>query len=195
MACDYRDIMLYWSGELSLKKREAIENHLGFCDSCRKMLSDLRAMEDIKELPLPKPGRDLVKKAVFTVKKPAKRRWIIPLPPVKWAGALLSILFAVYLLTDVYDGKIETSQKTVFISISLTERPITREIVKLRGRMYRIKMRMAGRKEKRVLFSRTTVFDKKLDGIRSNLKEIRTCMRRACASSFFDIITIKRRNI
>ncbi len=176
MRCTYEDIMLYWSGELSGKRRDEMENHLKTCDQCRQMLSDLEALEqEVKTLPLLKPGKDLVQIALEKYERSEKRFWsLLPVPAFRFVAALVVvfILSVGYLLMNRLDQSPRPQERTGVPETSYVVS--NQQIVRVQERVKRLEKRIRGNERKETRFARTTRIHRKVSLLRSELDNLKT---------------------
>lgn len=168
--------MLYWSGELSRKKHEEMENHLKTCDNCREMLAELEALEkEFQALPLLTPDKDLLKAALEKHKTSAKMGWRLPVPVVQFTVAVTVVLALIflYVLTNMPEQLFTPRVKTVIPLTSHFDRDLTHQMLNVNQKVSNVKERMRGSKPGRIRFWRSTKIHGKFFRVRSKLDELK----------------------
>ena len=176
MKCKYTNIMLYWSGELSQRQREEMEQHLKTCDTCREMLTNLEALEkEFTALPIIEPKRDLVQAAIEKQKVPEKRPWWLPAPAIQFAAAITVVLVLVlwHFLINMPDQAPTPHEETEIPIVSYSDMNLEHQISSLHERVKNLEERVRDGRHKRASFTRTAKIHKRVSVVRSDLDKLK----------------------
>lgn len=196
MRCKYEELMLYWSGELPQKRHGEVEQHLKTCEQCRKMLADLEVLDqEVKTLPLLKPGKDLVQAALEKHTTSEKRFWFLPVPAFQVITAMIVVfvLSLGYVLMNIPEQPLPPQEKTSALDPPYVDSNLPRQIARIHKKVNRLEERIRRSERKEIRFARTTRIQRKVAAVRSELYNLKTSIVESEQFPFRNTFTRQRR--
>ncbi len=196
MRCKERQVMLYWSGELSGNKQTDMEAHLETCATCRKLLTELEGLQqEFQVLPLVEPDKDLLRVAIEKNAGSTSRWWNFPVLQLRFAaGMLLGLgLLLFYVWTNLSELPSPFRPETTVTMKFRLDVQLTSQMSALQTRVSNVKKRLRSPKpETRQVVPMKTIH-KKVMTVRADLQKLKSRITESESFPFQDTYSKHRR--
>ncbi|MCG8615713.1 MAG: hypothetical protein MI802_05805 [Desulfobacterales bacterium] len=196
MRCSHEKVMKYWSDDLRPSDAEDVRIHLGSCSSCAEFLRSLAHLtEEVQALPLARPGKNLVARAVNRAGTQAQLKRF-GIPAVLMAGVVVLVV-GLWIWKAVPPGGITPVHSPSRVAGGWEEgMRMDDRIAVLTTQVERLQSRNARPNHQRVrqvLAARSKKIDKEMKGLQIRVARLNTCLTSHCIKRFNGIKASQRR--